>query len=173
MAGALLLAAALSSPAEGQQSPASDAASPSTHPWQMLEERCAKCHNTVDWAGGIAFDTLTPENVAADAEVWEKAVRKLRGRMMPPPGQEQPAQHTIDEFVAWLESRLDAAPAADPGHVGLHRLNRTEYAREIERILGLEVDVKTLLPKDVSTTSPRYCASRPRSWSNTSARRAT
>lgn len=151
MAGALLLVSALPSPAEEPQSqPAADA-SQSAHPWLMLEQRCSKCHNTVDWAGGIAFDTLSPESIPADAEVWEKALRKLRGRMMPPPGEPQPDQHTIDEFVAWMESRLDAAAPGDPGHVGLHRLNRTEYAREIERILGLDVDVKTLLPKDVSS----------------------
>ena len=30
----------------------------------------------------------------ADAELWEKAVRKLRGRVMPPAGQPQPEQKT-------------------------------------------------------------------------------
>lgn len=121
--------------------------------WQLLEKRCEKCHNSVDWAGGTAFDTLTPEGIPDDAETWEKAVRKLRGRLMPPPGETQPDQHTIDEFVSWMEGQLDhaAAKKPDPGYVGLHRLNRTEYAREINRILGLDVDVKILLPKDVSS----------------------
>src|SRR6185295_14550224 len=52
-----------------------------------------------------------------------------------------------------MESQLDRAAEAhpDPGQVGLHRLNRTEYAREIDRLLGLDVDVKTMLPKDVSS----------------------
>jgi mono/diheme cytochrome c family protein len=121
--------------------------------WDLLEQRCSKCHNSLDWAGGIAFDTLSKDNIAEEAETWENAVRKLRGRLMPPPGEEQPDQATIDGFVHWMEQQLDQAAAANPnpGHVGLHRLNRTEYAREIERLLGLEVDVKTLLPKDVSS----------------------
>ncbi len=120
--------------------------------WEMLEPMCGKCHNSTDWAGGLAFDTLSPKDIHADAEVWEKAVRKLRGRLMPPPGEDQPDQKTIDSFVGWMEGTLDKAAAADPdpGYVGLHRLNRTEYANEIRRVLDMAVDVGTLLPKDVS-----------------------
>ena len=122
-------------------------------PWGLLEKRCEKCHNSTDWAGGVAFDTLAQEDIPQDAETWEKAIRKLRGRLMPPPGAVQPDQASIDRFVSWMEGELDHAAAAkpDPGNIGLHRLNRTEYAREMERILGLQVDVKTLLPKDVSS----------------------
>ena len=132
--------------------PVSAAGAPAA-PQQMLEQHCSACHNSTDWAGGLAFDTLSVDSVHADAEVWEKSVRKLRGRLMPPPGETQPDQKSIDSFVAWLEGRLDAEAAAnpDPGYEGLHRLNRTEYAREIERVLGIDVDVKTLLPKDVSS----------------------
>jgi hypothetical protein len=119
----------------------------------MLSARCAKCHNSEDWAGGIAFDTMSPAEIAADAETWEKAVRKLRGRLMPPPGHPQPDQPTIDAFVSWMEGQLDQAAVGReaPGSVGIHRLNRTEYAREINEILGLRVDVNTLLPRDVSS----------------------
>ena len=135
---------------------ASGAAPKATHddsPWGLLEARCEKCHNSTDWAGGVAYDTMQPDTIVQDAEIWEKAIRKLRGRLMPPPGETQPDQPTIDRFVSWMEGQLDHAAAVnpDPGNVGLHRLNRTEYAREIDRILGLRVDVGTLLPKDVSS----------------------
>ncbi len=59
--------------------------------WKLLSNSCEKCHNTTDWAGGVAFDTMTPDTIADDAETWEKAVRKLRGRLMPPPGKPQPS----------------------------------------------------------------------------------
>jgi hypothetical protein len=119
----------------------------------LLKSRCEKCHNSEDWAGGVAFDTLFPQDIAADAETWEKAVRKLRGRLMPPPGQPQPDQKSIDSFVHWMEGELDAAAGQQPapGTVGLHRLNRTEYARSIKEMLGLDIDVTTMLPKDVSS----------------------
>jgi hypothetical protein len=120
--------------------------------WDLLEPLCGKCHNSTDWAGGVAFDAMSPDDIHADAEVWEKAIRKLRGRLMPPPGEDQPQQKTVDSLVSWLEGTLDKAAAAapDPGYVGLHRLNRTEYAGEIRRLLDMTVDVKALLPKDVS-----------------------
>ena len=121
--------------------------------WSLLQDRCEKCHNSEDWAGGVAFDTLSPNDIASDAGTWEKAMRKLRGRLMPPPGQTQPEQQTIDGFVSWMEGELDHAAAANPapGNVGLHRLNRTEYARAIDALLGLDIDVRTMLPKDVSS----------------------
>lgn len=117
----------------GSASGRSAAGTPAATPWDALSARCEKCHNSVDWAGGIAFDTLSATDVASDAETWEKAVRKLRGRLMPPPGQPQPDAHTIDTFVQWMEGELDAVAAKNPspGNVGLHRLNRTEYARSI------------------------------------------
>ena len=65
---------------------------------QLLEQNCSKCHNSTDWAGGVAFDTMSLGNIHGDAEVWEKAVRKLRGRLMPPPGETQPDNQTITSF---------------------------------------------------------------------------
>ena len=65
---------------------------------------------------------------------------------MPPPNAAQPDQHSIDTFVGFTEDSLDRAPAADPGNVSLHRLNRTEYAREIKRVLALDIDPGTALP---------------------------
>jgi len=122
-------------------------------PWALLHDRCEKCHNSEDWAGEVAFDTMSPQDIPKDAEIWEKAVRKLRGRLMPPPGNPQPDQQTIDTFVHWMEGNLDAAAGShpSPGNVGLHRLNRTEYARSVQEMLGLDIDVKTMLPKDVSS----------------------
>ncbi len=52
--------------------------------------------------------------------------------------------------IEWLESQLDAAAAAhpNPGRPVLHRLNRAEYANAIRDLLGLDVDVSSLLPPD-------------------------
>jgi hypothetical protein len=116
----------------------------------FLTKFCGDCHNSTDWAGGVAFDTMPQENIAGDAAVWEEAVKKLRGRLMPPPGETQPSQQAIDAQVSWLETRLDAASGSRhrPGNVVLHRLNRTEYQNEIRRLLDLDIDAAALLPKD-------------------------
>jgi mono/diheme cytochrome c family protein len=134
-------------------SPAARAADAADPLRPFIDQNCMKCHNADDWAGGLAFDTLAADAPATHPDVWEKAVRKLRGRLMPPPNQPQPDQASIDRFVSWMEGTLDRAAAAnpDPGHVVLHRLNRTEYARAVEELTGVKVDPKLVLPKDVSS----------------------
>jgi hypothetical protein len=134
--------------------PATDASkSPGDKHWAMLNTYCEKCHNSTDWTGGIAFDTMQPDGIPDDAKVWEAAVSKLRGRMMPPPGEKQPDQGSIDSFVSWMEGNLDKAAAAHPdaGYVSLHRLNRVEYARAVRDLLNVEVDPVELLPQDTKS----------------------
>jgi hypothetical protein len=108
------------------------------------------CHNRDDWTANIAFDTMAPQHVADQPQVFEATIRKLRGHLMPPPGRPRPEQARMDSLVGWLETVLDDAARdnSSPGHVVLHRLNRTEYANEIERVLGLRVDPSELLPPD-------------------------
>jgi mono/diheme cytochrome c family protein len=121
-----------------------------TGKWAFLDQYCSKCHNTEDWAGGIAFDALSPEAIPQDAETWEKAIRKLRGRLMPPAGKPQPDGHSVQEFVSYLETTIDGAAQghSDPGHVALHRLNRKEYANAVRDLLDVEIDPGETLPRD-------------------------
>ncbi len=89
----------------------SDTAGPQDRHWAFLKQYCSKCHNSEDWAGGVAFDTMTPQDIPGDAKVWEHAVVKLRGRLMPPPGNPQPPNQDVHGFVSYMEDTLDAAAA--------------------------------------------------------------
>src|SRR5436190_16250099 len=129
----------------------------------MLNTYCVTCHNARLKTGGLALDgdVLDRLNQSAgqsagdDAQVWEKALRKLRGNQMPPPGSPQPPQKDVDSFVAWMENALDSA-AADSnakrpkaGYVPIQRLNRTEYAATVKALLGVDVNPKEVLPQDI------------------------
>jgi hypothetical protein len=118
--------------------------------WSVLGKYCEGCHNTEDWAGGIAFDALTPAEIPGDAQTWEKAVRKLRTGMMPPAGKPRPSRSVLDDFAMQLATRLDQAESQHPvaGIVAPHRLNRAEYANAIRDLLALKIDAATLLPAD-------------------------
>ena len=118
--------------------------------WPLFGQYCIDCHNRDDLTANIAFDRMSAESIAHEPEVFEAAVRKLRGAQMPPPGAPQPDQATRRAWIAGLEGSLDAAAdvAPHPGQVALHRLNRTEYANAVAALLDLDVDVKALLPKD-------------------------
>lgn len=118
--------------------------------WGVLDQYCVKCHNTEDWAGGVAFDALSVSDIPEEAHTWEKAVRMLRTGMMPPAGKPRPQRAVLDGFASELAARLDHASALhpNPGTKSLHRLNRTEYANAIRDILAYDIDVSTLLPAD-------------------------
>lgn len=116
----------------------------------MLNTYCVGCHNTRLRSGGIAFDALDLQAAADDAQIWEKALRKLRGRLMPPPGAPQPSQKDIDSFIAWMESTLDSHPKGPTAaYVPIQRLNRTEYAASVKALVGVEVNAQDILPQDI------------------------
>ena len=118
----------------------------------LTQHYCSKCHNTEDWAGGLAFDSLSGDDVPKDAETWEKAIRKLRGHLMPPPGNPQPLETEMRSFVGSLETTIDKAAAdhlhTETARVGLHRLNRKEYANAVHDLLDVEIDPTEILPRD-------------------------
>src|SRR5215475_13633634 len=108
----------------------------------LLDQYCVTCHNQRSKTANVMFDTMDLANLSKDAKIWERAVRKLRGGMMPPPGARQPDRVAVESFASWLDNSLDQAAAADPnpGRVALHRLNRAEYANAIDDILAVRVD---------------------------------
>jgi hypothetical protein len=114
---------------------------------ETVSRYCTGCHNE---RARVASLVLNPDAIAEDGAVWEKVVRKLRMRTMPPGGAPRPDEATYNHLTAFLETRLDQAAAThpNPGAPLLHRLNRTEYGNAIEDLLGLKVDVTALLPPD-------------------------
>jgi mono/diheme cytochrome c family protein len=74
----------------------------------LLNEYCVACHNTRLAGGGITLDDSTAENPAADGRKWERVLRTLRVRSMPPVGMARPDRATNDSVVAWLDRALDA-----------------------------------------------------------------
>ena len=144
----LLVVLAAATPAFAQSGPNSAAGDLAR--WGMLDTYCTECHNATDWAGGVAFDTLSASDVPHEIKLWEHVVRKLRGHLMPPPGSKQPTQAEKDAMVGWLETSLDSrreTPRAE--HVTAQRLNRTEYANAVRSLLGIEIKVEDLLPPEI------------------------
>jgi hypothetical protein len=116
----------------------------------LVKQYCVTCHNARALTGGLSLEGLDPAAAASQSDVWEKAIMKVRGGMMPPVGMPRPDEATLQGFAASLEQRIDgqALISPDPGHKPIHRLNRTEYGNAVRDLLGLEVDVMDLLPPD-------------------------
>jgi mono/diheme cytochrome c family protein len=117
----------LQTAAVGQTSAGSAPAAGGPDPYHaMLTTHCFTCHNTRVKIGGLALDGLDLRAAADDAPIWEKALRKLRGHLMPPPGNPQPPQKDVDSFVAWMENALDShAKGPKAGYVPIQRLNQS------------------------------------------------
>ena len=118
---------------------------------EILNRYCVGCHNARAKAGDLALDGIDADHPAANPDVWEKVVRKLRPRYMPPAGSRRPDERTYDALISSLEASLDQAAAArpNPGRTDtFRRLNRTEYQNVIHDLLDIDIDVTSLLPAD-------------------------
>ena len=120
----------------------------------LLQRYCIACHNSRLRTAGLSLDDVevSEAHVAADAELWEKVVQKLRSRTMPPPRRPRPDDDAYRAFASWLETSLDRAAdaAPNPGRPQLHRMNRAEYRNAVRDLLALDADVSAL-PADDST----------------------
>ena len=100
------------------------------------------------------LSTLDSDNPGSRPDVWEKVVRKLRVRYMPPAGVPRPDAQTYNSLISHFETSLDRAAAArpNPGRTDtFRRLNRTEYQNSVRDLLAVEPDVAAMLPKDDSS----------------------
>jgi hypothetical protein len=119
-------------------------------PSATINKYCVTCHNQRLKTAKLELDRLDVTHPENDALTWERAIRKLRGGMMPPPGAARPAVADAQALAAYLETALDKAAAANPnpGSVRIHRLNRAEYANAMRDLFAIDVDMSTLLPND-------------------------
>jgi Protein of unknown function (DUF1592)/Protein of unknown function (DUF1588)/Protein of unknown function (DUF1587)/Protein of unknown function (DUF1585)/Protein of unknown function (DUF1595)/Planctomycete cytochrome C len=149
---AFLIASMTAGVRASNQTPATAATPPPFDARAFLNTYCVTCHNQRLKTAGVMFDTLDLGNVPADAQVWEKAIRKVRVGMMPPQGAQRPDAAASNALLSWLGTRLDAAAGANPnpGRPLVHRLNRVEYGNAVRDLLALEVDATALLPPDDS-----------------------
>ncbi len=117
---------------------------------ELVKQYCTGCHNDRSKAGELTLAGWSVARASEDRALTEEMIHKLRAGMMPPSGARRPAAEAITQLVTALESRMDAAAAADPdpGWRPFQRLNRAEYAREIRQLLDLDVDVTAFLPAD-------------------------
>lgn len=124
-------------------------------PRAVLDTYCVACHNQTVRTAGLALDTVDVTRPAANAEVWEKVITKLRMGTMPPVGRPRPDTATYDASARWLETEIDRAVAAagpNPGRPsGVHRLNRAEYRNAIRDLFALDIDVASMLPGDATS----------------------
>src|SRR4051812_8237780 len=65
----------------------------------FVDQYCANCHDADEAKGKLNLVTLATRDVERDPAGWEKVVRRLRARQMPPPGKKRPDEKSYDAFA--------------------------------------------------------------------------
>jgi mono/diheme cytochrome c family protein len=119
----------------------------------FVKQYCISCHNSRTASPAnepVNLETASLTNLLPQAATWERVLRKLSVRAMPPQGMPHPTEADYTAFTTWLSGSLDRAwqGKSTPGRYVVHRLNRTEYANAVRDLLALDIDVTELLPSD-------------------------
>lgn len=111
----------------------------------LLEAHCVACHEGSKPKGGLEL-----AGPIAAGKIDEGVLRALRKRLakrdMPPA--DEPERPSLDEYRAAV-SAIDALlPPLAREVAAVRRLNRVQYANAVRDVLGTEIDVRDLLPRD-------------------------
>jgi hypothetical protein len=118
----------------------------------FLAKHCQSCHTGEKPKGDFRLDSLTQEfNNKETRERWLALSEKVRSGAMPPKGKPRPPEQDVIALTDWIRGRVEAAEGArnaTQGRVPLRRLNRAEYENTVRDLLGVELDLKDVLPSD-------------------------
>ena len=81
--GVLLLSptAQTQTPAPQQNTPTASASAAAS---ATVKQYCIGCHSAALKTGGVVLDPATLTQVSSNAETWERAIKQLRAKSMPP-----------------------------------------------------------------------------------------
>jgi hypothetical protein len=117
---------------------------------QTLDQYCVVCHSRELKTAGLNLEDVDTANLEENGIVWEKMLRKLRNREMPPAGMPRPEPETYAALINFIDTERNrlAEEKPNPGRPTLRRLNRAEYANAVRELLALEIDSAEMLPAD-------------------------
>jgi hypothetical protein len=98
------------------------------------------------------MDSLTRDwSDRANRERWLAVSEKVQSGAMPPKGKPRPPEKDVAALTDWIRGRVEAAEGAriaTQGRVPIRRLNRAEYENTVRDLLGVDIDLKEVLPSD-------------------------
>ncbi|MFN0108656.1 MAG: DUF1592 domain-containing protein [Blastocatellia bacterium] len=118
----------------------------------LINDYCVSCHSQKAKTADIVLEGLDFNRIGANADIWEKVLRKVRTGQMPPSKAPHPEAAESAAFVTWLETALDRESRLNPnpGRPAPHRLNRAEYSNAIRDLLSVDIQPGQWLPVDDS-----------------------
>ena len=118
----------------------------------ILAQHCQTCHAGAKPKGNFRLDSLTQDfNDKANRERWLAALEQVKNGTMPPKETPRPPAKDVATLSDWINGKVaagEAARNAAQGRVAMRRLNRAEYMNTVRDLLGVDLDLKDLLPQD-------------------------
>jgi mono/diheme cytochrome c family protein len=150
---AVLLVRALSGGATcavgADDKPAIDPAGP------FFAQHCQGCHSGSKPKGKFLLESLSRDfDDVANRKQWLAVLERVKAGTMPPAEKPRPSVKDVETLAVWISERTAAAEAtrgSAVGRVAMRRLNRTEYENTVRDLLGVDVDLKDLLPEETIT----------------------
>lgn len=119
---------------------------------EFFENYCADCHDAESKKGGLNLDALGWHlDQPGNFDEWAKVYRRVIRGEMPPKKKTQPKPEEAQAFLAGLRGDLrtfDSKREAERGRTVLRRLNRVEYERTVQDLLGIKTPLADILPAD-------------------------
>ena len=130
---------------------AADPRPPADPAGPFLAKHCQGCHAGTKPKGNFRLDSLSADfGDKANRERWLTVLEQLTSGAMPPKEKPRPPAGEVKALADWIGGRVDKAGPTQ-GRVVLRRLTRAEYENTVRDLLGVELDLKDLLPEDPAT----------------------
>lgn len=120
----------------------------------FVAKHCLECHSGPNPKGDIALDKLTADFAnKANRDLWHSALEQIKSGTMPPEKKPRPDAKEVTALRDWVTGRLEVAEIErreKQGRATARRLNRVEYENTVRDLLGIDVELKELLPPDAT-----------------------
>jgi hypothetical protein len=113
-------------------------------------ENCGACHNPKGRNSAQFLSAATAKDIQSDRALWRSVAAQLRNRTMPPIASKLSEADRL-RVAQWVDGELRATACVAGDYAGagtVKRLNRREYHNTIRDLLGVDLDMTSILPAD-------------------------
>lgn len=119
---------------------------------RSLVQYCRECHRGSKPKGDFQLERLSPDfNDENNRQRWLSVLEQLKEGTMPPKDKPRPPASEVERTMDWISQHVSEAESVQnsmQGRVVLRRLSRSEYENTVRDLLGVQVDLKDLLPQE-------------------------
>lgn len=121
----------------------------------FLTTHCVSCHDGAEAEAGLDLDSIGFDlNDPKTFSLWTRIVDRVSQGEMPPESEEPPAVEIREGFVDALErglTKFNRKQQNEQGRTTIRRLNRKEYERSVQSLLGITTPLAHLLPEETTS----------------------